>query len=1436
MTMDRELPPAGAGSRKSLSGPTRFRARVAYCLAILAPALLALVALAGLADSASAARRVALVVGIDKYLNISGLANPVRDGKAVATILENNGFDVVRAIDVDLAGFRRALADFKARAEGAEEAIVYYGGHGMSVVRDNDLEDILAPSDAEISCERSASKVVAVKELVAATAGIPKRVILIDACRNNPLKQCQTGTSGFGFTGLGREVLATAKTAPAPDGASRGTGGGGVGRSSAAPPLVVYSTDKNALALDGEVGGHSPFAEVLIRQFEAEPKRPIRELLDRVSALVRRKTAPYFQTPWVLSKGGAPEMCLAGRDCATSEALVAKRAIEQSRRLTELAAREVARGDAVTGMLLALEALPEPADKKRAGAGRARPANPKAQAVLKKALGAQHERFLLKSHAAVTVIGFSPNGRLAMTGDKAGTIRLWEVKTGRLALLLRQKDVINSAEFSPDGRLLAVRSWERTSDKSFETLKVWDTRTGLYVYSDDGRKGDVLAVAWQPKARHKLAISKSASGGAPPSVVIRDLGRGSSHVSIDSRQTLDFPELRKLNLQVEGLYFSPDGRSLALHSSWQISLWNVRQRRMLAKTLVPVNELTGETYSTIAFGPKGNLIVTNSGNPHQNSLIAEMFSTRNGRRVGRIRGLGVPRKLSLSLGSRFALVVSADKAEIWNTGARWERRATLEGHTSEIRDGAISRDGRIAVTISRDRTVRVWNTQTGRQLQVFRWEARTVDNAKIALSPDGRTLVTTHYGQSVARIWSLGPVSQAWQANLRSYSFPLEPANSAIVPNLEKETYDFAHQIVTTTWSDGKTRRFSLTPDVGVLPSPSSDTSDASGARVLRNNNGSTVRMKEDSGHHIAVYTKDNAVHVLDAQTGAEILRWDNQDHPDIYRCVSGGFAWGMAGVAYNATLKQGYVVCGRYFFKVDLGSGKFETVDMSRFIPTFGFANGSSNVFVKTDFSADASVVLMQGGETEGERVTDDIVVWDVVNNRILTRISPPRTGLRTATLSASGRYVAVFTHTWLAGNQERVKRVRIYDARTGVLLRTFKSAPKSTKFGPHNLLHWSKWDVSNKTIRLKLLTYEPSGSNPIMQARALVPRCLTKQQRRDHFLTEATPTWCEDMGKWPYRAKRGRLASLARGLSAARSRTHRQMSASRALRAFLAPFPVKLPKANRRSIRLFRDCPTCPEMVVIPPGRFIMGAPASEDPYFGGEIGPRHRVRIARPFAVGKYEVTVGQYRAFVRETGFRTQIEREGRASGPQCQTGWGKKAGTDWRNSGLQQSDNHPVVCLDWVDAKAYANWLARKTGKPYRLLSEAEWEYVARAGATTAYTWGHKADHTKGHLPQLGHFRKGWRKNWNVAVGSYPANRFGVHDMHGNAWEFVADCYHKDYRGAPKDGKPWMTGDCKRHSMRGGRSGERSSGGDTRTYQKELIVFMNAGFRIARSLP
>ena len=255
-----------------------------------------------------------------------------------------------------------------------------------------------------------------------------------------------------------------------------------------------------------------------------------------------------------------------------------------------------------------------------------------------------------------------------------------------------------------------------------------------------------------------------------------------------------------------------------------------------------------------------------------------------------------------------------------------------------------------------------------------------------------------------------------------------------------------------------------------------------------------------------------------------------------------------------------------------------------------------------------------------------------------------------------------------------------------------------------------------------------------------------------------------------------------------------------------FAAPATV----AAQSPGQVFRDCPDCPEMVVIAPGRFTMGSPVGEKGRSDNE-SPQHEVTIGYALAVGKFPVTFAEWGACLKDGGCNGYSPSD-----------------NDWGRG------RQPVINVNWSDAKAYLIWLPAKTGHNYRLLSEAKYEYAARAGTTTARYWGEDIGDNNADCSACGSIYDGKQ---TAPVGSFAPNAFGLYDMLGNVWEWTEDCWTDDYKNAPTDGRVWSGGNCGLHVHRGGswyyypgdlRSALRS--GDN-TGNRIITL----GFRVARTL-
>lgn len=293
------------------------------------------------------------------------------------------------------------------------------------------------------------------------------------------------------------------------------------------------------------------------------------------------------------------------------------------------------------------------------------------------------------------------------------------------------------------------------------------------------------------------------------------------------------------------------------------------------------------------------------------------------------------------------------------------------------------------------------------------------------------------------------------------------------------------------------------------------------------------------------------------------------------------------------------------------------------------------------------------------------------------------------------------------------------------------------------------------------------------------------------------------------------------------------------------------------------FRDCSDCPEMVAVRSGRFLMGSAEDElraahdlgveKSYTDWEL-PQTEVRLDRPFLIARTEVTVAQFRAFVSATAYRTDAERfesEGCRIHDES-VNWGWRSGHSWIKPGYKQGDDHPVTCVSWNDAKAYVAWLSERTGRPYRLPSEAEWEYAARAGTTSAVYWGDETADACTHENVAD-----WSLGAQVAedvlfpvhdcddgyaqtspVGATAGNGFALQDMIGNVSEWVEDCWRSDHVGRDVNGAAYTEEGCRTFAIRGGswsswpgvaRSAARNRGSAS-------IRQNDTGFRAALSVP
>ncbi|HJW40917.1 MAG TPA: SUMF1/EgtB/PvdO family nonheme iron enzyme [Rhizomicrobium sp.] len=279
----------------------------------------------------------------------------------------------------------------------------------------------------------------------------------------------------------------------------------------------------------------------------------------------------------------------------------------------------------------------------------------------------------------------------------------------------------------------------------------------------------------------------------------------------------------------------------------------------------------------------------------------------------------------------------------------------------------------------------------------------------------------------------------------------------------------------------------------------------------------------------------------------------------------------------------------------------------------------------------------------------------------------------------------------------------------------------------------------------------------------------------------------------------------------------------------------------AEEHRDREFQECPGCPVMVGIPAGSFTMGSPSSEPGHFDNE-GPQHAVSV-RAFALGKFDVTSEEFLKFLQATGYKPA------PCNSMLNLRW-QPAESGWARPPAEVEPlRWPAACLEWKDAQAYIAWLNATVKKarpqlaardgPYRLPSEAEWEFAARGGTTSARWWGDAVGVGNANCNGCGSPADA---RVLTPVDSFASNPFGLYGVLGNAWQWTADCWHPSYKDAPRDGAAWTSGDCTRHVLRGGswdnvpifvrsaaRTGAPAVKGD---YDYSSL----AGFRVARTLP
>jgi WD40 repeat protein len=630
----------------------------------------------------AAEERVALVIGQSDYQSLSKLANPVPDAKAIAAALREHGFHVTQHYDLPRAELLDALEEFTSTADQAEVALVYYAGHGMEIAGRN----VLAPKDMEIDCEKKTPRrAIDLDQIFAAVSGAPSQIVLLDACRNDPFPQCpsRSAGTGSGFRGFAR---VTAE-----------------GRSL----LVANATLSGQLAADGDPGAHSPFAGALLARFSSDSRAYLRDLLDLTAADVS-KSSRGAQVPEILTRGGAPRICLDLENCGGAVAAEAKveSAIPASPRPSNLdqAARGWAdvQGTESAAVLEAfLREFPDGfyAELARAKLENLKRAEPVPSSAADSRVAAVEQRESEKPSSGVpslvrsfgpfqhdvVSVAFSPDGNRMYALVSGGYFMKLDPASGEVGAELGLGELRTCCKLavSPDGKYLASGNYDKLA-------LLWDAETGKQLRSFEGHSDHVVSVAFSPDGKQIV------SGSYDGTIRVWEVESGKQVRSLDPRKG-----------KVYSIALSPDGKLIASgHVDGDIKVWDAANGRLL-----------------------------NSEKANDYGVYSLVFSPD---------------------GSRLLSTGADAKVRVWDLAAKKEVTSFGEGYSS-LCCVAISPDGRTAAAGGTDDLIRLWDVASGSLLSKLEhsdWIQTVV------FSPDG-SLLASGANDKTVKLWELGGAQAA---------------------------------------------------------------------------------------------------------------------------------------------------------------------------------------------------------------------------------------------------------------------------------------------------------------------------------------------------------------------------------------------------------------------------------------------------------------------------------------------------------------------------------------------------------------------------------------------------------------------------------------------------------------------------------------------------
>lgn len=729
---------------------------------------------------AMAAERMAIVIGISQYSSLTRLSNPVRDAEMIADLLSKNGFAVRHAKEIDYDSFRQILKSFKSETASAKEVVVYFAGHGMTVLSGNQLVNVLAASDTRINCEtRAAERSVLMDDILESVAHVLKQAIFFDSCRDNPIAGCESNALTEALKGYqpanlkGIRGLSNA-------GATRSGGGSGDTRldeaDKRAPPSILlgYSTGLGKTAADGPPGGHSPFALYLSEELLAQPQAPLRSILESTS----RRLANLGQRPWAVTEGGEPEMCLAGANCQNMTKLSRERFAAQSRQLSQHARTQREAFNYATAGLLALEAIGVGGQLSDAAlvSTDAIPELELSLRGLRETMVAQTTRNQFKIElipgtsrfvsygddvepllwdqtrigspirlkglpgTRITKLAVDASGTTVSAASDEGHIAVWAVETSHLIQSWRAHGAaISALAMHPDRVLVA-------SAARGEAIQVTDIRTAKVVAT----LGEHKEAVWQ------IAFSRSG-----------DLMMSNSRDLIGRWSTLGFRERRTESLEGAGaLLFdmTASGERALLAGPGYTRVYEFAARKEIEL------KADGIRIKDAVLSPDGELAATTGWSSAE---LVRLWNTRTGVLAKTLRGINfVVQTARFSADGRhvYALSGSDSKPSV----AVWEVNsgnlvALLNGPLSSFRDAAVLNDGTTVATLSDDGTLRFWRIPRRNRDWNTATAAPALTDAQLA--DQGKALVTFAADGST-RVWdvSTGQVARTFAGGTKQWS------------------------------------------------------------------------------------------------------------------------------------------------------------------------------------------------------------------------------------------------------------------------------------------------------------------------------------------------------------------------------------------------------------------------------------------------------------------------------------------------------------------------------------------------------------------------------------------------------------------------------------------------------------------------------------------